>query len=414
MSQHRSFRRTASPAVAFALLLGAAPAAAQEPAPADAAPAITLSATPGKGVTIEREGDFSLRIRGRIQLLEQIDSSGGEVETEASVRSARLVLGGFLFDEDVRYGLELAFAGRELDDRGSPVLEATLEYTRLRDLSLRVGLDKVPFDRQRLASAGSLQLVDRSPVVGQFVVDYDLGLILFSEDLFGLDERFAYWIGLFNGEGRGRLSAPAGALAAARFEVRPFGGFDAYVEGDLERSARPRLALAGSVAWNENAVRTLGNRGDPVEAPEGIAFEGFDYLHLEADAVFKWNGLSLLGEFAWRDSRGDVSRYVSGPGAAVLPRNGWGWFVQAGQMLGARWEVAFRYGEQHALDGSDPEFVAAIAESGRELGGGVNWYVRGHTLKLQGDWFRTWGSGGGARPIADGDDRVRLQITAAF
>ncbi|WP_373048863.1 porin [Vulgatibacter sp.] len=417
-------RSTLTSLTGAALLLAATPAAAQEPAEAGEAQTpkgVVVTAKPGKGVVFEQEGDYRLRLRGRFQVLETLSEADGDLSTDLYIRRARLAMDGYVWDEDITYKMELAFAPRDLDETGSPVLDAYLELQQLRDLQLRIGMYKIPFDRQRVISSGDLQLVDRSPLIAEMTLDRDIGFTLHSDDLFGNDGRFGYWLGFYGGDGRGRVEAPAGFLYLARAEYRPFGAFEDYVEADLDRSADPRLALGASIAWNQNAIRTNSNRGsafrEEFSTLEG--FEGFDYLHLEADAIFKWSGLSVLSQFIWRDERGDgaFTGEAGGETVVVDPRNGWGWFVQAGQMIGPHWEIAARYTEQHTLDGASLDLRESLAEAGRELGGGVSWYLHGHQLKVQADYFRLWGTevdGLDAIAFEDGANQVRLQLQAAW
>lgn len=408
-------KASATASVVTAALLLPAGAGAQEEAAAEAT-GVSVTAKPGKGVTFEQKGDYKLNLRGRFQALAVFAENDDEIATEGYIRRARLNLEGYVFNEDLEYKFELAFAPRDLDESGSPVLDAYLNLAHVRDANLKVGLFKTPFDRQRVTSSGNLQFVDRSPLLAETTLDRDFGISVHSEDLFGLDGRLGYALGLFTGEGRGRLEAPAGFLYTARLEYRPFGAFDDYSEADLTRSSRPRLAIAGSVGWNEDAVRTNSNRGSAL----GDEFGGFDYLHLATDAMFKWNGLSLLGEMIWRDAR-DEDPVVLGE-ELLAPRNTWGWFVQGGQMLTDEFEVVARYTEQHALSGDNSSaLLEDLAGEGREVGAGLNWYVQGHSLKLQADYFRTWGDDleQGAVQLAgtefaDGANQVRVQLQAAF
>jgi len=389
------------------------------PAHAQEGGGVAVDVKPGKGIVFEDEGRYRLRLGGRFQVLETLREDADELESETQLRRARLTLDGYVFSESIEYKFQLGFAGRDLDEDGSAVLDAYLDLTHLRDLGLRLGLQKVPFSRQRLVSSGSLQFVDRARANGDFELDRDVGLTLHSDDFLGLDGLLEYQLGIFSGEGRGRLAVPTGYLYVARVGFRPFGAFDDYVEGDLERSKRPRLAIGAAVAWNEDAQRTGSNNGDPIAEARGLGdFPGFDYLHLGADAIFKWNGLSILGQFLWRKAEDAVDAPLEEGGTVRIgPDDGYGWFVQAGQMIGPHWEIAARYGEERALDDADDSFRAALADAGRELGGGVNWYVHEHLLKLQADYFRSWGVDHGAletRSFADGANAVRVQLQASF
>lgn len=396
--------RTATMGALLCLLLSASPAAAQEAA----GPQVTVE--PGSGATIEEEGSYRLRISGRFQLREDLHEDDGVSEMETLLRRVRLSFDGYVFDESLTYKLQLGLGPTELDNAGSPILDAYILWKASRDLQLQVGQSTIPFERQRETSSGRLQFVDRSRVVDSFQIDRDLGVTLRSDDLFGLDGRLGYRLGVYGGEGRGRTTAPVGFLYLARAEVRPFGAFADYVEADLERSSRPRLAFAGTIAWNEDAVRSRGNRGGTLELVDG--FDGFDYFHLAGDATFKWQGLSVLGEILWQQAENDGTAEAAG----IEAHEGWGWFVQAGQLIGPRWEIGARYGERRA-DEADSSLAREFADQGRELGVVASWYAHGHPFKLQADYFRYWGlehDGLPARSFGDAIQEVRLQLQASF
>ena len=412
MIGHVNRRRSIATLAAAVSVSAAAPAAAQE------ADGVAVSARPGKGIAFEEKGSYKLRLTGRFQALETLSEDAEAVETETQIRRARLTLDGYVFSESIGYKLQIGFADRDLDERRSPLLDAYVDLTHLRDLQLQLGQQKVPFSRQSLVSSGNLQFVDRSPGNSDFQLDRDIGIQLYSDDLLGLDGLLGYNLGVFSGEGRGRLAVPAGYLWVARVDVRPFGAFADYEEGDLERSASPRLAIGGAVAWNEDAQRAGSNRGAAVATDLGLDdFGGFDYLHLGADAIFKWNGLSLFGQFLWRQAEAAADATVEGVATRIGPNDGYGWFVQGGQMIGPHWEIVARYSEETALDDADDAFKADFAEAGREVGAGINWYFHRHQLKMQADYFRTWGvehEGFEARSFADAANQVRVQLQASF
>src|SRR5690606_35208803 len=93
---------------------------------------------------------------------------------------------------------------------------------------------------------------------------------------------------------------------------------------------------------------------------------------------------------------------VSGAPASDRTRSAWGYFAQAGYMLTDEVEVTARWGELRPHGRSAVSLV-------RELGAGLNWYVHGHDLKLQGDYFYLWPA-----RLDDGDHQVRVQLQLFF
>ena len=353
-------------------------------APVDAgveAPKFTLSAKLGEGVTF-RSGDYSLNLRGRVQVQAMaLVPTEGSTATRANtltVRRARLNLKGEL-PYHLSWALQLGFAGNDLEaDAPNPLRDFYVTWNRWRDLSVRGGQMKVPFDVQRVVSSANLQMVDRSAATLELNLDRDVGLVLFSDDLFGWGQRLRYAIGVWQGDGRNRIGTNIGLLYSARLRFSPFGALDDKLEGDLERSSKFRLAIGGGVARNIASNRPRSTSGTPFKLPGG-----FDLTHATGDVHLKWYGLSLLGELYWRQADTDSrTGTVSGATLTEYSRSGWGWFVQAGGFVTPWLEFTGRYGDLQPLGMTDPTFTRT-----REVGGGANFFLFKHDLKLQADYF---------------------------
>lgn len=370
--------------------------------PTDAEPG-KITGTFGEGVTLTTADDsVSLNLRARVQVRASLlvpdgdESFADRAISEIAVRRARLSLSGHAFTRDLTYNVQLAFSNQDTEpDLRLPLRDAYLNYEVSRDLEIRVGQGKVPYGRQRVTSSGAQALVDRSIVTGELNLDRDVGLSLLSTDLGGADGRFGYAVGVFGGDGRNRLGEAFGYLAVARVSLRPMGKFDDDEEADLERHQTPKLALGGGFAYNQNTNRPKSTTDLPYETAT------FDYAHVGADLVFAWRGASLQGEWFLRAADRDV--LPSAPGE--YSRSGSGFYVQLGQMFGPHLGIMTRYGDLVPDEGTDPDF-----ERQREIGGGPSWYVHGHDLKLQADWFYlpTGDDGSG------GSHQVRTQVQLRF
>lgn len=356
----------------------------------------------GDGVTV-KSGAFSLNLRGRVQLqaISLIPTEGSTAVRQNAIyaRRARLALKGEL-PYDLSFTLQLAFANLDMESDAPNVLrDFYVEWKRLRDASVRVGQTKVPFGVQRVVSSSSLQMVDRSVVTGELNLDRDVGLIVFSDDLFGLDGRLRYAAGVFGGDGRNRIGTNVGLLYSARVRFSPFGKFDDKFEGDPDRDHHVRFAIGGSVARNVQTNRPRGTTGTPFQVST------FDYTHAGADLHFKWNGLSLLSEFFWRQADSESgSGVVKGVTVTEYSRSAWGWYAQGGAYVLPWLELTARYGDYRPIQPTDPNLHRT-----REIGGGVNFMIEKHNLKLQTDYF--WldnGLGGNGR------HQIRLQAQVFF
>jgi phosphate-selective porin OprO and OprP len=299
----------------------------------------------------------------------------------------------------VRLRVQLAFAPLDQDPVAPyPVRDAFVTFAPLRELNLRVGQMKVPFGRQRVVSSGAQQMVDRSIVTGELNLDRDVGMQIFSEDLFGLDGWLGYALGVFGGDGRNRVSGGYGLLYAARLALRPAGGArgDDLDEVDFERGERVKLTLAGSAAFNHDTDRQRSTIGPVFENGPWA-----DYWHAGGDVSLKWRGLSMTGEaFLRRALEERRTVVVEGEEVTDETRSGFGSFFQLGQLLGEHVELSARVGALRPLG------AAGGMARENEIGGGLSYYVLRHTLKVQADTFYLFDQWGDGRVQA----RLQLQV----
>jgi phosphate-selective porin OprO/OprP len=359
--------------------------AAAAPAGASTAPSHTtgmvVEGAFGKGATIRTSDEkFSLNIRGRIQARATMTehNDGKNPVTGMQIRRMRIVFQGNALGPALTYYIQLAFSNLDMEpDLRSPLRDAYFTWAVARDANLRVGQMKVPYGRQRVVSSSALQLPDRSIVIGELNLDRDVGLHLFSKDLFGLGGKLGYSLAVFGGDGRNRIADKFGLLYAARVQLTPLGSFDDFSEGDIKREPSPKLAIGFGGAYNQNTNRPRSTIDTPYQDAH------FDYAHAGADLLFKWQGLSVQAEWMWRKAdQNSRSGEVAGSPEVFYSRSGWGAFGQVGQMVVAGLEVVGRYGYLAPLAGADQGI-----RKRQELGGGLSYYFREHNLKLQGDYF---------------------------
>lgn len=363
---------------------------------------VAVKAGFGEGVSVQK-GDFRLSLRGRMQVqgfaLLPTEGSRAVRANGIMVRRARLVLKGEL-PYELSFTLQLAFSNLDMEPDAPNVLrDFYAEWRRFRDVSVRLGQGKVPYGVQRVVSSSALQFVDRAVAVGEFNLDRDVGLTLFSDDLFGLGGRLQYALGVFGGDGRNRIGTNQGLLYVARVRLSPFGKFDEKWEGDPDRASRVRLGIGGGVAWNVMTNRPRSTLGTPYQAAT------FDYFHAGADLVFKWRGLSLTSEFFYRQANQlSETNTIKGVDVVEYSRPGLGWFVQGGYYVLNWLELGARYGDSRPAAGADPAFRRT-----REIAGVLNFMVLKHDLKLQLDY--SWLDDGN---FGDGRHQVRAQAQVYF
>ncbi|HEY0137486.1 MAG TPA: porin, partial [Nannocystis sp.] len=410
---------TASPAAAPSRFVPPTDAARLAEAPVDGGKARWR---PGVGIEVSSaDGRFSLQFNALSQLQavahftpEIPGMDGGEATAAKNdfnlvFRRARLVFGGNLFSKNIKYKIQLTASPIELGWRSgtitrSPILDWYFTFDRLRDATFQVGQYKVPYNHQRMLRVTGMQFVDRSAANNEFTMDRDIGLDIRSKDVGGLG-KLRYYAGVYLGDGIA-LHGPSdfGLAYVGRVEVLPFGQYDDLEEGDHDRLTRPRMLIGGAFAYIDKDPHDQHGFGGQIPADGRKA----STLNATADMNFRYAGFSFEGAFFWRKAVKmtpvTVLNTMGNPVAAVAPRDGLGYFLQAGYLLprlplelGARWGQVRGQGDATSLKDQN------------EVGGVFNYFFARHWLKLQLDYLHLWNN-----EIRYGTDQVRLQLQAMF
>ncbi len=356
---------------------------------ADAEPVAAVSSKQDTVIVDSERASVAIksRVQLRYQLSTDLQASATAVDPQqlVTIGTARVYLNGHLLARDLTYQVQLAVADRDYRDGAkSPVYDAYLDYRAHRDLQVRVGQFFVPFDRLRTVREYALQLAERARPVSELTLDRDVGVMVYSNAFLSDDSPFAFRLGAFGGGGTNQSTPKAaGGLLVARLELRPLGAIDDDEDSDLKRRENPGLALGVAAARNWNSSRQ--------KSTTGATFTGgtVDQSHLAADAVFKWQGLALQGEYLWKESATDVivSKNADGTTKKEPTRSAYGWVAQASYVFDTPYEVVARASRMKAISGTDPSFVADVHAHGQEFAFGVNRYLNGHRFKLQATWI---------------------------
>ena len=361
---------------------------------------------PGKGLVVQsKDGQNKIATRLRAMLLTTVKNKavGDDFDSSFQIRRARLAFSGNALGKQNKYKVEFAFSSRDLGMKEgllhrSPLLTWYLQFGLARDVNIRVGQYKIPYNRQRVISSGNLQFVDRSIANGEFNLDRDTGLDIRSNDLFGLG-KLHYAVGIYLRKGRDvSSSVDFQFMYLARLEFLPFGKFKDYSSVDFARYSSPRLSLGLAYAFIDDALKMQGNRG---ASPKD---KGTSEIHnVVFDALFKFSGFSSMLEAFYRQGSRNP---VEGVTDLDKPRNGFGFFVQAGYLFsGTTFEWAVRYGHVQPFDAAGSSLPEKYS-----LGTALSYYFVKHPLKLQMDYFRLWSGNG----ISEGINQFRLQLQASM
>jgi hypothetical protein len=332
---------------------------------------------------------YSINIRFRMQnrlLMNSVsDEDLNPGSFEFRVRRCRLVLAGHVYNPKWSYYLQLSFSRGDMDwdmnqasnvnTSVNVVRDAMIYYKPFKNMQIGFGQTKLPGNRQRVVSSGSLQFYDRSPANANFTLDRDAGF--FASYFFNIGKFKTIIKGaVTSGEGRNSNSSNPGLAYSGRIEFLPMGDFtDAgdYFEGDVAREEKPKLSFGGGFHLNDLAVRTQGQLGRDL-------YEARSYETYHADLLFKFNGFALSSEYIRRNCDNPVTKNSAGSTRAVVEGDGIN--TQISYCFKSRWEIAAR----HTLVSPHHDLYASMNEN-EQYGLGLTKYIMKHKVKVQGNIF---------------------------
>jgi len=303
----------------------------------------------------------------------------------------RIYFTGWLWDKNLKYVFYLD-TGNNNGDNNVKAGDMYFDYEYAKGHKIQWGQFLVPFGKQGVnAGTFNQMFVDYSMAHSVFQLGQSVGIMPHG-DL--LNNRLSYLAAIMNGvrnsgDDSSLLDSKMAAIGRLVYHVLP--GYDEIDESDLAFHEKPALDVAGSVAYNQNdgdvgtgngrygyayAVQDLirGGRGGYGTSPD----LGSEFVQLGADFGFKYRGLSITGEYYFRNIRSDHAwspweRLTTGGEGTNSPQGG---YVQAGYfIIPKKLEVAGRLGGVWGL-GDDQSWEQTL---------GVNYYIHGQALKLSAD-----------------------------
>lgn len=344
----------------------------------------------GKDDSWEMKIGFRMQFLASNSWLQEDHDNGFLLEPESSfmIRRSRLKFDGFAFSPKLEYKFELGLSNSDMSGTSvftsnTPrfIMDAVVKWNFYENFVLWVGQTKLPGNVERVISSSNLQLVDRSLLNALFNIDRDMGFQLRHHlnltDSFVVREIFA----LSQGEGRNVTTGNLGGFQyTGRLELLPFGEFAKggdYSGGDLEREATPKLMLAASYDYNDDAVRTRSNMGSYMTTDTG--FHTTPIQTTFVDAMFKYQGFSVMAEYAARSADDPVALNSDGTETGAVVQIGKAVNLQSGYLFKNNLEVSGRFSHielDENLTGTGPQSQYTV---------GLSKYFVGHKLKVQTD-----------------------------
>jgi len=324
----------------------------------------------GKGLTlVSKDESFKVKFSARIQnrFDGNLNLNSLKHSNKFYLRRARLKFDGYALTPKLKYKMEF-------DMVSGQVLDAVIKWNFAGKFQLWVGQTKLPGNRERVISSQKLQFVDRSLLNSKYTIDRDMGLQLrHTFNIGNMVVREAVAVSL--GEGKNIKLSSDGFSYTGRLELLPFGNFESkgdYFSADLKREDKPKLALGATYNFNHNATKSGGQIGSTLSESRNLST-------IFADLMFKYKGLSIMGEYANKTVLGASTAITDTTGTFVESfYTGQAVNAQIGYLLPKNWEISGRYTivlpETASLNNNLTQYTLGLSK-----------YIIGHSLKVQSD-----------------------------
>ncbi|HXE96476.1 MAG TPA: porin [Dongiaceae bacterium] len=329
------------------------------------------------------------------------------------LRRIKLLFNGYAYSPDLTYKMSINFANIAggTTSNGGLLEETWMNYRLYDEVQFRFGQDKVQFGRQFITPSTALQFTEQSVVSAAFAPGYDTGLAIHGKVAGGL---FNYSVAGLGGVGQNTFRTTTDNAFAARITANPLGDMK-YSEADLDTSVKPLVSVGANFYRDTIFIGETNNLGFTKSAGwYGIgsplmtatqkfsAGEPLDFNTFGVDTAFKWQGLSVTGEYLAGEAKGQVSKHKL---------RAEGFYAQAGYfVIPNKVELAYRYSYLDPnRDASNDHWVENAAA--------VSWYINKHNLKLQADYTNVHKQSAIASTSgnnATDDQQVRVQAQILF
>lgn len=350
--------------------------------------------TIGNGLNFSfNEGEYEFNLGGFVQPIVLNEKVTG-LDTENSFNSKRsfLQFSGKAKKEKVSFLFQLDYS---LSD---PLLDAWIAYHVSEAITISVG-QKQTFvnNREMMYREDRLQFNNRS-LLSQNLSSTGREFGLFIESKFGKKFGIAPMFAITSGDGRNSFGSDSrdsdigGVKIGGRLDLYPLGYFkegNQLTSTDLEREERLKFVIGIAGSKNSGASNANGEgHGDFFLFDSNGANSLPDYTQLYVDFLLKYQGFSLLTEYA-NASASNIQKVYTDVGTTqlLIPQQiseflylGTSFNVQAGYVLKNGLSIDLR------LENASPEFESNENSQLKNLNAftfGVSKYLKNNSLKIQ-------------------------------
>ena len=353
-------------------------------------------------------GDVSAFI-GRFSQTPAFVISAGEVNDRLLIRRARLTVAGDYAEQfEFKFELEL-FSGANSSARVTDIAarDVSVNWRATPEANIKLGQFKAPFGFEQLTSDSRLLSIEPSLVTTALAPDRQIGVQLWGQPLArlwpGHGNALTYYVGMFNGSGSNTsINDNSEFMYVGRVEVQ------ALKSQILNQPASVRVGVNGLSSRDENGTRV----SPAIFVNQDGSLAGFDISPPGGREAYGFDATLRVGPFEVTGEYLKERIYPRGSGR-FFPRpmefQPQGYYVQGSyflipdkMQLLAKWETL----DPDQLPDDDIHSITA----------GVNYYLRGHDLKLMANYIHTWSDFRAANPQFGRDefDQVSLRLQVMF
>ncbi len=352
-----------------------------------------------KGFRFEtRDGNWQTNLQWRAQFRytdpsrgdpRQLSKFNDEDQSTLEARRLRMKIGGHGYQPWLKYYFEVDLQpSRDVDDDSSKASARVIDYRLDVDKwdwgGFRVGQWKVDYNRERVDSSGRQQFVERSIVNRIFTVDRQLGVQLRGHAFKDTHADMKYYLGVFNGEGRGVRNSDDNMLYVGRLQWNFLGRDLALRQTDVEYTQLPTASLAIAGATTQGPCTRWSSSGcgnlDGFASPSTAVSDQYEIDQYVQELAFKWKGFSLQQEWHHKtitDTLTDEEYDLTGG------------YLQSGYFfhhLIPAIPESLEFAARYAFVEEPNKENLAIDNDRQEITLGANWFFKGHNNKLTLDW----------------------------
>ncbi|MDH3988010.1 MAG: OprO/OprP family phosphate-selective porin [Gammaproteobacteria bacterium] len=372
-----------------------------------------------------RDGNWQTNLQWRAQLRytnpyfgdpRQVDDFQETGTSNFEARRLRMKIGGHGFQPWLKYYFEV-----DLQPSRDPDSSAVSSSARVIDWrvdvakwgwgGIRVGQWKIDMNRERVDSSGRQQFVERSIVNRIFTIDRQVGIQLRGHAFKNTAADLRYYVGVFNGEGRGVRNIDEDMMYSGRLQWNFFGRDLAWRQTDVEYTDKPTgsFAIGGMTTngpctrWSSSGCGNLDGFTSPILANS----DQFNIEQAVQEFAFKYRGFSIQQEYHRKFIRDRVAGSKNDLTGGYL-QTGY-FFHNMIDAVPAPLELALRY----AFVEEPNEVDRTFDNEREEFTLGANWFFAGHNNKLTLDYsFLTVDDG--FTGIEEDANRIRFQWDVSF